>query len=61
MVVFSGWTSNLQYFANPLNPQQAYDIYKQGYGGSGLLSIFEKYKIKIAYLVNNQEEGSIQF
>ena len=57
---FSGWTSNLQYFANPLNPQQAYNIYKQGYGGSGLLSIIEKYKIKIAYLVNNQEEGSIE-
>ena len=57
---FSGWTSNLQYFPNPLNPQQAYNIYKKGYGGSSLLSIFEKYKIKIAYLVNNKEEGSIQ-
>jgi hypothetical protein len=57
---FSGWTSNLQYFQNPLNPQQAYNIYKEGYGGSGFLSIFEKYKIKIAYLVDNKEEGSVE-
>jgi Concanavalin A-like lectin/glucanases superfamily len=30
---FSGWTSQLQYFSNPLNPQQVWDIYSQGYGG----------------------------
>ena len=57
---FSGWTSNLQYFANPLNPQEAYNIYKKGYGSSGLSGIFDKYKIKIAYLVDNKEEGSIE-
>ena len=58
---FSGWTSNLQYWSNPLNPQEAYNVYKNGYGGSTLGSIasfFEKYKIKVAYLVNNTEEGS---
>ena len=58
---FSGWTSNLQYWSNPLNPQEAYNVYKDGYGGSGLGSIssfFDKYKIKVAYLVNNTEEGT---
>ncbi len=58
---FSGWTSNLQYWSNPLNPQEAYNVYKNGYGGSTLGSIasfFEKYKIKVSYLVNNTEEGS---
>jgi hypothetical protein len=57
---FNGFTSNLQYFAHPLNPQEAYNIYKQGYGGSALTNIFEKYKLKISYLVNNHEEGSFE-
>ena len=56
---FSGHTSNLQYFANPLNPQQAYNIYKDGYSSLGLASILEKYKIKISYLIDNNEEGSL--
>ena len=57
---FDGWTSNLEYFAKPLNPQQAYDIYKKGYGGGCILGLFEKYKIKVAYLVDNKEEGSLE-
>lgn len=55
---FAGWTSNLQYWANPLNPQEAYNIYKAGYGGGGLGGIFDKYKVKVSYLVDNEEEGS---
>ena len=57
---FNGFTSNLQYFSHPLNPQEAYNIYRNGYGGSALSNIFEKYKLKISYLVNNQEEGSFE-
>ena len=56
----NGWTSNLQYWANPLNPQEAYNVYKQGYGQGGLGGIFEKYKIKISYLVNNAEKSSFE-
>jgi hypothetical protein len=55
---FHGWTSNFQYFPHALNPQEAYNIYKKGYGGGGVGDIFNKYKIKVSYLVNNQEEGS---
>ncbi len=57
---FDGWTSNLQYFATPLNPEQAYNIYKNGPGSGGILRLFEKYKIKVAYLVDNKEQGSIE-
>jgi hypothetical protein len=28
---FAGWTSKLQYYPDALNPQQAWNIYKQGY------------------------------
>jgi len=57
---FMGWTSNLQYFPGPLNPQEAYNIYVQGPKCSGGSGFFSKYKLKLAYLVNNQEEASIE-
>jgi len=57
---FSGWTSNVQYFAHPLNPQEAYNIYVDGPGSTSLMGLFEKYKLKISYLVDNQEKASIQ-
>ena len=42
-----GFTSNFKYLPNEINPQQAYDIYKEGYGGGPLGGFFEKYKIKV--------------
>lgn len=57
---FSGWTSNFHYMAYPLNPQEAYNIYKKGPGTSSILGLFEKYKIKISYYVNNQEKASLK-
>lgn len=56
---FAGWTSRLKYWANPLNPQQAYNVYKEGPGGSNWTNIFERYKLKVTYLVDNVEEGSL--
>lgn len=56
---FSGWTSKLRFWAKPLNPQEAFNVYKEGPGGSSWLSIFDKYKLKISYLVNNVEQGSV--
>lgn len=55
---FMGWTSNAQYFANALNPQEAYNIYAGGPRCSGG-NLFDAYKLRIQYLVNNQEEASI--
>jgi hypothetical protein len=57
---FSGWTSNFQYWANSSNPQQAYDIYKNGYGGSSLGNFFNKYRLKFAFMEDNVEKGSIE-
>ena len=53
---FSGYTSNIHYYANSLNPQEAYNIYRSGYGGSG---INFPYKLKFEYLKDGQEQGSI--
>ena len=55
---FDGFTSNLQYFGYPLNPQEAYNIYKEGPGSTSLFGLFDKYKLKVSYLVDNKEKGS---
>ena len=57
---FCGWTSNFQYWDTPTNPQQAYNIYKAGYGGSVLGNLFNKYRIRIEFLEDNQVEGSFE-
>lgn len=57
---FDGATSSFQYWPNATNPQQAYNIYKNGYGGSILGNLFNKYRIKIAFLDNNVETSSLE-
>ena len=41
------------------NPQEAYNIYKSGKGGS-IGNIFNKYRIKVAFLDDNVEKGSFE-
>ena len=57
---FEGWTSNIKYWGEPLNPKQAYDVYKQGYGGSVLGNLFNKYRLKIAFVKDNVEQNSFE-
>lgn len=54
---FSGYTSKIEFFANATNPQEAWNIYRKGHGGS---NVFNKYKIKVAVLENNKEKASYQ-
>ena len=56
---FSGWTSKFQYWSNETDPQKAWDIYRQGYGGSLLGNLFGKYTVKVSLLENNAEDSSI--
>jgi hypothetical protein len=58
---FSGFISNFRYIANTVNPNEAYNIYKAGYGsGSGIGSFFDKYRIKLSFLEDNKEVDSIE-
>jgi len=57
---FKGYTAKFQYLGNSVNPEQAYDIYKAGYGGNIFGDLFNKYKIKVSYLKDNEEKGSIE-
>lgn len=58
---FSGYTGRLQFFSSPLNPTEAYNIYKDGFDGSD--SIFAglgRYRLKFAFMEDNKELNSFQ-
>lgn len=54
---FDGWTSKLQYYPDSLNPQQAWNIYAQGY--SSWLSVFNAYQIQISLIENGTTQSSV--
>jgi len=56
---FSGWTSSFQYWNDSINPQQAWDTYKNGYGENFLSSIFSKYSIKLSVMDGDVETNSM--
>jgi hypothetical protein len=56
---FEGYTSNTQYLNAAVNPRQAWNIYKEGPGGGNFFTnMLNKYRLKIAFLKDNQEVGS---
>jgi len=57
---FSGYTSNIRYWANATNPQEAWNIYRKGYGGSMLGNMFNKYRLKVSFLEDNKEQNSFE-
>jgi len=52
---FNGWTARFQFMANATDPQTAWNIYKKGYGSSGLGS----YQVKLALVKDGSETRSI--
>ena len=58
---FSGWTSNFQYYPDSSDPQQAWNIYKAGYGGSLLGNLFGKYTVKVSINQGDTETSSLSF
>jgi hypothetical protein len=58
---FAGWTSKFQYWADSCNPQKAWNIYKAGYGGGMLGSVFGKYTVQVSVLDGDTEKSSFTF
>ena len=58
---FAGWTAKFQYWPDPCDPQKAWNIYKQGYGGSLLGSLFGKYTVKVSLMEGDTEESTFTF
>lgn len=57
---FNGWTSNFEYWDDATNPQQAYNIYKSGYGGNAIGTLFNKYRVKVSFMEDNTEQSSFE-
>jgi hypothetical protein len=57
---FSGWTTNFKYWSDASNPQQAYNIYKDGFGGSILGNLISKYRLRVAMMTDNVEQTSFE-
>ena len=55
---FSGWTSKFQYWPDATDPQQAWNIYKAGYGSSMLGQLFGKYSVKVSLMEGDTEDSS---
>lgn len=56
---FSGYTNLFEYFAYPVNPKGAYDIYKSGLRPSFNIGL-DRYKFKMAFLKDNTEIRSLE-
>ena len=56
---FDGFITSVKYKSTPVNPQEAWNTYSDGYGGSMLQDILNKYKIKLSFLVDNVEKQSV--
>jgi hypothetical protein len=54
-----GFITNVKLKSNPIAPQEAWDIYSQGFGGSPWSDLLNKYKLKLSFMVDNQEQIAV--
>jgi hypothetical protein len=57
---FSGWSSETTYRAKSINPQEAWNIYSQGFGGNLLSNLFNKYRVRVSFMEDNVARGSFE-
>jgi hypothetical protein len=57
---FSGWTSKFQYWNDTLNPQEVWNIYARGYGGSWLGGLLGTYSVKLSLMEGDTEKSSLE-
>jgi hypothetical protein len=56
---FDGSTAKFSYYPNSLNPEQAWNIYEDGYSGGILSNLTGSYQLNISVLQNGIEETSL--
>ena len=55
---FEGFITRIRYQPNGINPQESYNIYKEGISASLAQSIYTKYGLKVSFLEYDRERGS---
>jgi hypothetical protein len=56
---FAGFTARFKYWADSINPQEAWNVYKAGPGGNFLTNFFGLYKIQLNFLKGAETKASI--
>jgi len=56
---FSGYTSRFNYWSDAINPQEAWNVYKNGPGGNIFSNFFNKYKIQLSFLKGDDVKASL--
>jgi hypothetical protein len=56
---FNGYTSKFQYWPNATDPQTAWNIYTEGYGGGFFGSLLGQYQVQFSFINNGQTVNSI--
>jgi hypothetical protein len=54
-----GYISNVVYKSTYFTPEEAWNIYSEGYGGSGMFDFLTKYKLNFSITNDNQTLGQI--
>ena len=57
---FEGFVTRIRYIGNSINPQEAYNIYKEGINASLVNSLYNKYSLKVSFLEYKTEKASFQ-
>ena len=57
---FEGFITRVRYIGDSINPQDAYNIYKEGINASLVQSLFNKYSLKVSFLEYKSEKASFQ-
>ena len=57
---FQGFITRVRFGNDSINPQDAYNIYKEGINASLAQTLFNKYRLKVSFLEYNTEKASFQ-
>ena len=56
---FTGYTARFKYWAAPVNPQEAWNVYRNGPGGNILTNFLGLYKLQLNFLKGSETKASI--
>jgi hypothetical protein len=56
---FSGYTSRFNYWSDAINPQEAWNVYKNGPGGNIFSNFFNQYKIQLSFMKGDDVKASL--
>jgi hypothetical protein len=59
-VGFDGNIAKVRYYSRTMNPRESYEIYKEGYSGSLLGNLMNKYRVKFSFITDNKETASLE-